>query len=70
MAELDRPGISVPYCKIKAPSCTPQQNCFIASHVTPGPQFLVNTYLTRPDKKFQVVNPTTTIRGYDFNCDN
>ena len=70
MAELDRPGISVPYCKLKAPQCSPQQNCFMASHVTPGKQFLVNTYLTKPDKQFQVINSNTAVRGYDLNCSN
>ena len=66
MYQIDQPGI--PYCSIKKPECTPQQGCFIASHVTPGKDFLVNTYLTRPDKLFQVQGPTTALRGYQFNC--
>ena len=70
MAELDQTGITIPYCKLKAPKCSPQDNCFIASHVTPGTNFLVNTYLTRPDKLFQVARPDTGIRGYQLNCYN
>jgi hypothetical protein len=41
---------SVPAREYNAPVCNPANGCFPASHVTPQGDFLINTYLTRPDK--------------------
>ena len=38
---------------VPGPSCTPEEKCFIASHVVPGgPTWLINSYLERPDKQY------------------
>ncbi len=34
------------------PQCNPSAGCFPASHVTPQTEFLQNTYLMRPDRKY------------------
>lgn len=54
-------------CEIKRPSCKPENDCFIASYPSPGKDFLVNTYLTRPDRLAEVQGPGP-IRSYMFNC--
>ena len=36
----------------KGPVCKPSNDCFIASHVTPQTDFLINTYLLQPDRKY------------------
>lgn len=34
------------------PECNPSAGCFPASHVAPHTEFLQNTYLMRPDRKY------------------
>ena len=34
------------------PQCNPSAGCFPASHVAPQTEFLQNTYLMRPDRKY------------------
>jgi len=34
------------------PECNPSDGCFPASHVAPQTEFLQNTYLMRPDRKY------------------
>lgn len=43
---------AVPPSKYYAPKCLPSDGCFPASHVVPQDKFLVNTYLTRPDRSY------------------
>ena len=42
---------AVPLRLYKGPTCLPKNACFKASHVTPQTDFLINTYLTRPDSR-------------------
>lgn len=67
MAELDSME-QKPNCSIKKPMCSPANNCFVASYMTPSKSVFVNTYLTRPDKRYQLVGPSSALRGYQFNC--
>lgn len=56
-------------CTVFQPSCKPEDSCFPASYVSPGKDFLVNTYLTRPDRQVEIAGPVA-IRSYMFNCKN
>ena len=67
MANINN-GDQVPYCSIVKPSCKPENNCFIASYMAPSKTVFVNTYLSRPDKRFQLVGPSSALRGYQFDC--
>ena len=45
---------SVPADSYHTPKCEVDKGCFAASHVTPNDgTFLINTYLARPDRKYQ-----------------
>lgn len=43
---------AVPQREYKGPVCKPSEGCFIASHVTPQTDFLINTYLLQPDRSY------------------
>ena len=57
MAPINNKQMNGPYCEIERPSCTPENDCFIASYMTPSSTVFVDTYLTRPDKKYQLTVP-------------
>lgn len=52
-AAYSQPPTSIPTERYYTPKCEVAQGCFAASHVTPNKDFLINTYLARPDRKYQ-----------------
>jgi len=56
MADFDKSysmyPTAVPNVPYHNPQCSPDDGCFPASHVTPHSNFLINTYLTRPDRSY------------------
>lgn len=56
MADFDKTyslyPTAVPKVPFKGPRCEPRDGCFPASHVTPHSNFLINTYLIRPDRRY------------------
>ena len=65
-----RPMLMPPPPSQFEPKCEPRDNCFRASHVSPFPSqdFLVNTYLLRPDRRFEVAGAVdaSSIRAKDI----
>lgn len=53
---------AVPKVAFKGPKCSPKDGCFAASHVTPQKDFLINTYLTRPDRSYNQPTGAVPIR--------
>ena len=56
MADFDKTysmyPTAVPSVKFTGPKCSPEDGCFPASHVAPQTNFLINTYLIRPDRSY------------------
>ena len=70
MADFDKTysmyPTAVPKVEFKGPVCDPAQGCFPASHVTPQSKFLINTYLTRPDRSYGQPAGAVPIREGDL----
>lgn len=53
MADFDAAyEVKIPSGTYYEPVCKPEQGCFPASHVVPQSEYLINTYLTRPDRSY------------------
>ena len=70
MAPINNTQMNGPYCHIVRPSCKPENDCFIASYMTPSSTVFVDTYLTRPDRRYELTVPNAAIRAgqYQFWC--